>query len=357
MVSSLRSSRAVALAALLASTTTAFTPPSTAPSHKVSGVTKPVSMSPFPSPDKTNGGVSLNMYSNPRPRNIVDLHNMFVYAARPDIALTDQLIRLTKNTMKEFVKSLEDSKPERVVNRALQDMQTDLIKIKRAYAESVDMRRRLISQKRQADAVADDWYRRAAYALKSGYEMSAKEALSQRIKYQDSAKDLQVQIDAASAASERLYDAMATIEATFRDAVGKRTELITRAKTAQSVKQVNDLLHEMLTDENGNTKSYDAFNRLEEKVQKMEAEADGVESVYESRDNSASDKSVDKIENEFEKLETSEALEDEYAKLKKEVKGWKTGSGSTSKKPFLTDEEIEQELKRLGRKLVDIGFF
>lgn len=309
-----------------------------------------------------------NMWScnNPGrgPRNIVDLHNMFVYAARPDLALTDQLIRLAKGSMKEAVKSLDDSKsPEGTINRALQEMQNDVMKIKRAYAESIDLQRRLSMQKRQAEAVAEDWYRRAAYALKSGYEASAKEALSQRINYQDSANDLQVQIDAASAASERLYDAMTTIEGTFRDALGKRSELITRAKTAQTVKQVNDLLGEMLTEGNDKAvKSYDAFTRLEEKVQNMEAEAEGVGSVkegsiYESRSSSPRDSSVDKLENEFEKLETSAAVEDEYEKLKKEVKKWNTGTEGVGGMSFKTDDEIEKELKKLGRRLIESGFF
>mmetsp|Transcript_9624 Transcript_9624/g.20698 ORF Transcript_9624/g.20698 Transcript_9624/m.20698 type:complete len:373 (-) Transcript_9624:12-1130(-) len=372
MVSSTRPSRAVALAALLATSTTAFAPPSSTsimPSPKVAGITKTAAStapSAFASPQKSNDGTSLNMYSgygwscnNQGPRNVVDLHNMFVYAARPDLALTDKLIRLAKGSMKEVVNSLDDAKsPEGVVNRALRDMQVDLLKIKRAYAESTDLRRRLIMQKRQAEAVADDWYNRAAYALKSGYETSAKDALSQRIKYQESADDLQVQIDAATAASERLYGAMTTIEGTFRDALGRRTELITRAKTAQSVKQVNELLSEMLSGEEGKAKSYEAFSRLEEKVEKMEAEADGIESgsVFESRSSSAkTDKSADNLESEFEKLETSSAVEDEYEKLKKEVKAWKSGAGGS--KSFQTDDEIEQELKKLGRKLIDSGFF
>ncbi|KAL3897057.1 MAG: hypothetical protein SGARI_007010 [Bacillariaceae sp.] len=81
--------------------------------------------------------------------------------------------------MNDVLKGLED--PEKIMNQALEDMQGALVNIRQSYesyAEVTATQRQLMKQKEQADAVSDDWYKRAQLALEKGNEGLAKEALT-----------------------------------------------------------------------------------------------------------------------------------------------------------------------------------
>ena len=84
--------------------------------------------------------------------------------------------------------------------------QSDLVKVRQSYAEVTATQRRLLKQKEQAEALAQDWYKRAQLALEKGNEELAREALNRRQIQTDEATSLQSQIDLQAASIDKLYE-------------------------------------------------------------------------------------------------------------------------------------------------------
>lgn len=215
---------------------------------------------------------------------------------------------------------------------------TDLVKIRQSYAEITATQRRLLKQKEQADALAQDWYQRAQLALQKGSEELAKEALTRRQQQVEQAAALQSQIDAQANAIDKLYDGMQQLEAKILEAKAKKEQMVARARTAQSTQKVNDMLGGIT----GKT-SMDAFSRMESKVEALEAAAE----VSAEMGNNLLPGTTS-LEKQFKMLEAGNAVDDELAKLKgllNPSSGGAPSSGSSSSSSAATDDEFEK-LKR-----------
>jgi len=223
------------------------------------------------------------------------------------------------------------------MTQALEDMQTDLVKVRQSYAEITATQRRLMKQKEQADALAQDWYQRAQLALQKENETLAREALNRRQQQVYIAAGLQQQIDNQAAAVDKLYEGMQALEAKILEAKAKKDQMVARARTAQSTQQVND----MLSGISGKT-SMDAFTRMEEKVESLEAAAE-VSAEMGMVNNALPGSSS--IEQEFALLEAGSAVEDELASMKKNLL---SGSSSSGSKNSDVDDELAKLKKDAG---------
>lgn len=245
--------------------------------------------------------------------------------------LFDRFTRVAKSNLNNIVKNLED--PEKVMNQAVEDMQADLVKVRQSYAEVTATQRRLLKQKEQADALANDWYQRAQLALQKNEDGLAKEALTRRQQQMDVVQDLQKQVDAQTSAIDQLYSSMQMLESKIMEAKAKKDQMIARARTAQSTQKVND----MLSGVTGKT-SMDAFTRMEEKVEALEASA---EVSAEMGNLNALPGGGGDLEKEFKMLESGDAVDEEL----KRMKGLLGGSSSAPPSEPGVDEELEK-LKR-----------
>jgi len=251
--------------------------------------------------------------------------------------LFDRFSRVAKANVNNILKSLED--PEKIMNQAVEDMQADLVKVRQSYAEITATQRRLLKQKEQADALAQDWYKRAQLALEKDNESLAREALNRRQQQVDIVTDLQAQIDAQADSVDKLYEGMQALEAKIMEAKSKKEQMVARARTAQSTQKVND----MLSGISGNT-SMDAFDRMEQKVEALEAAAE----VSAEMGNALPGSTQSSIEKEFALLEGSSAVDDELSKMKKMLSGStddsaKKSSGSSG------NSDVDDELAKLKR--------
>jgi phage shock protein A len=112
-----------------------------------------------------------------------------------------------------------------------------LVKIRQSYAEVTAIQRRLLKQKEQADALAQDWYQRAQLALPKGNEELAREALTRRQQQVDQANDLQNQIDMQNGNIDKMYEGMQQLESSIMEAKSKKEQMIARARTAESTQR------------------------------------------------------------------------------------------------------------------------
>jgi phage shock protein A len=236
-----------------------------------------------------------------------------------------------------------------------------LVKVRQSYAEVTASQRRLIKQKEQADAMADDWYRRAQLALQAGNEGLAREALSRRQQQVEQAKTLQDQISVQAASLDKLYEGMQILESKILESKSKKDQMVARARTAQSTQKINDMIGGMT----GKT-SMDAFKRMEEKVEALEAAAEVSTEMGSAGGMLLPGSAASSVEQQFRLLEGSAAVDDELKKLKGLLTGGTTTTSSSSSggnasgttsggssssawtKSPVVDDELEQMKKEAG---------
>jgi phage shock protein A len=214
--------------------------------------------------------------------------------------------------------------------------QSDLVKVRQSYAEITATQRRLLKQKEQADAMAEDWYKRAQLALSKGAEDLAREALTRRQVVLDESKSLQNQIDVQNTSIDKLYEGMQLLEKKILEAKSKKEQMVARARTAQSTQKVNDMLGGLT----GKT-SMDAFKRMEDKVEALEAAAE-VSAEMGSRvfgTNALPGSAAGSLEAQFAALEGSASVDQELNKLKGLLTGSSSSNSSSSGGSSTTSKE------------------
>jgi phage shock protein A len=215
------------------------------------------------------------------------------------------------------------------------------VKIRQSYAEVTATQRRLMKQKEQCDAMANDWYQRAQLALQKGNEELAKEALTRRQQQTDEAANLQAQIDNQAAAIDKLYEGMQMLEKKILESKSKKDQMVARARTAQSTQKVND----MISGISGRT-SMDAFTRMEEKVEALEAAAEVSAEMGSINGNMLPGTEASSVEAQFRALEAASEVDQELAKLK----GLLGGSSSSSESTTTTSsKEVDDELEKMKK--------
>jgi phage shock protein A len=218
-----------------------------------------------------------------------------------------------------------------------------LVQIRQSYAEVTATQRRLLKQKEQCDAMANDWYARAQMALQKGNEGLAKEALSRRQQQIDQSANLQAQIDSQAASIDKLYEGMQMIEKKILESKSKKEQMVARARTAQSTQKVND----MITGISGKT-SMDAFTRMEEKVEALEAAAEVSAEMGSLNGNLLPGTEASSLEAQFRALEASSSVDAELAKLKGLLGASSSASGGSSNVGS-KNQEVDDELAKLKK--------
>lgn len=251
--------------------------------------------------------------------------------------LFDRFSRVAKSNLNNVLKTLED--PEKIMTQALEDMQGDLVKVRQSYAEVTATQRRMLKQKEQAEALSQDWYKRAQLALEKGNDDLAREALSRKAQQADEAASLQSQIDNQAASIDKLYEGMQMLEKKILESKAKKEQMVARARTAQSTQKVNDMLGGLT----GGT-SMDAFSRMEEKVEALEASAEVSAEMGAVGGNALPGSAASSLENEFKMLEASSTVDDELAAMKGLLSGSSSGDSSKSSESSSSKKESSPEL-------------
>merc|ERR1719478_391665 len=223
----------------------------------------------------------------------------------------ERFVRLVKSNVNQALNSMED--PEKVLTQAVDDMQKDLIKVRQAYAEVSASTKRMEEQCRVAEAESQKWYSRAQLALERGEDDLAREALTRRQQQTEMADSLKEQIEAQAGSIQSLFDSMKDLEAKMADAKAKKDQIIARARTAKASTKVNDMLAGV-----GSSSSVAAFERMKDKVEQMEAEADVSKQLAASSGTSSTGTSM---ESQFKQLEAGGSVDDELAAMKKALPG------------------------------------
>jgi phage shock protein A len=250
----------------------------------------------------------------------------------------DRLSRLLRANLNDLVSKAED--PAKILDQSVTDMQTDLVKLRQAVATAIASQKRLQNQAEQADTQAKTWYERAELALKKGEEELARESLSRRKTYQDTATALTNQVNSQAGQVETLKKSLTALEGKIAEAKTKKDMLKARAQAAEAQEQLQSAVGNLSTNS-----SMAAFEQMEEKVLGLEA-----------RSQAAAELAGADLESQFASLQGSD-VDDELEALKTRMSGGATPiqlpapDGPLPQLEPVKVAEVNAELEELKRSI------
>jgi phage shock protein A len=246
------------------------------------------------------------------------------------MGLIDRILRVIRANLNSLIGQAED--PEKILEQAVEEMQQDLIQLRQAVAQAIATQKRTERQASQAQTTANDWYNRAQLALSNADENLAREALTRRKSYQETAKAMQAQLEQQAGVVTKLKENMRTLESKISEAKTKKDLYIARARSAQASQKINEMLGNV-----GTGSSLSAFERMEEKVMQLEAQSEAIEQLGSSD-----------LEKRFAALEGGNDIDAELATLKANmITGNEQARLPSSQASSVKNPEIEAELEKL----------
>ena len=223
------------------------------------------------------------------------------------MGILDRIRTVLKANINALISKAED--PEKMLNQLMMDMNENLLDAKKQVALSIADEKKLERQALENKSQADEWEKKAMLAVKAGKDDLAKEALLRKQEYDGYAASFQKEFESQHASVEQLKDALRQLQAKIEEAGRKKNLLIARAKRAEAQKQIQQTMGSL-----GANSSFDTFDRMTQKVDQIEAEAEAAKEL-----NAVG--ADDKLEDKFKELEAQEGggadqlLEDLKAKM------------------------------------------
>ncbi len=222
------------------------------------------------------------------------------------MGILERIRTVLKSNINALISKAED--PEKMLNQLIIDMNEQLLEAKKQVAMAIADEKKLERQTLENKGQAEDWEKKAMLAVKAGKDDLAKEALLRKQEYDGYASSFQKEYDSQHTAVEQLKDALRQLSGKIDEASRKKNLLIARAKRAEAQKQIQQTMGSLSAGS-----SFDTFDRMAEKVDQIEAEADAMKELGEVT-------ADQKLEDKFKELESSDSsadkmLEDLKAKM------------------------------------------
>jgi phage shock protein A len=222
------------------------------------------------------------------------------------MGILDRIRTVLKSNINALISKAED--PEKMLNQLIMDMNEQLLEAKKSVAMAIADEKKLERQALENRTQGEDWERKAMLAVKAGKDDLAKEALTRKQEYDGYAASFQKEFESQHVSVEQLKDALRQLQAKIEEASRKKNLLIARAKRAEAQKQIQQTMGSLSA-----TSSFDTFDRMAQKVDQVEAEAEAMKEL-------SSIGPDQKLEDKFKELESSDQsadklLEDLKAKM------------------------------------------
>ena len=195
--------------------------------------------------------------------------------------------------------------PEKMIKLMIQEMEDTLVEIKASCAGVMAECKRTGRALDEARAQADKWVRKASLAVDKGRDDLAREALLEKRRYQERATALENEAVECDALVEQYQSEIVQLEEKLRTAKDKQRILIQRHVHARKKRRAE-----------GEIRRFDSadamlrFDKFENRVERMEAEAGLINYGRKSEGES--------LEDRFSELENDEEIEKELAALRRE---------------------------------------
>lgn len=222
-----------------------------------------------------------------------------------------RLSDLLKSNVNDLIDRAED--PEKMVKQIIIDMQTELTKATQNYGKAKASERLAEKKYLEAQKVSADWESKAKTALSKGDQDLAKQALARKVKADEDLVNYKEMYESISAQTDVIGDQVEVLKAKLEEAKSRQAMLIARSQMAETKKN----LAKASGGFDGNS-SFEKFQKMEEKVERKEAEADAFTEIAGSSLNGGSG---DDLIDSFEKLESDAKVDAELQRLMAEMNG------------------------------------
>ncbi len=221
------------------------------------------------------------------------------------MGIIGRLAQLIRSNLNDLISRSED--PEKMLNQVILEMNTQLVEAKKQVALSIADEKRLAKQFETERATAEEWERKAMMAVRAGDDELAKEALTRQKEHAALSSELEKQWQKQNTAVGSLKNALRMLNSKIEEAKRKKNVLVARKKRAEAQKAI----HETMSGLSDNS-AFDTFNRMEEKINQMEAEADAQAEVSEQY-------TGDALQQKFRDLETNRGADMALEDLKRKM--------------------------------------
>jgi phage shock protein A len=188
--------------------------------------------------------------------------------------------------------------PLKTVRLIISEMEDTLVEARstavRALARKTQIQREIASLKEQAA----DWSRKAELAVSKNREDLARGALTVKLRVESEIGELQKLLPPVEAEIKRLDADLAELRGKLAEARSRQRMLTLRGEAAETRREIKQQIHEK-----GPARG-DAMDDLAREIDRVEAQAE------------AYDLGSQKLADQFAQLETSDAVENELAKLR-----------------------------------------
>lgn len=216
-----------------------------------------------------------------------------------------RLSDILKSNINDLLDKAED--PEKMVKQIIIDMQKELTIATQNLGKAKASER--LAQKKMEDAikVSESWEAKAKAALSQGNQEMAKQALAKKVKADDDVAAYTEMYQSISTQTEAIEDQVEVLKSKLDEAKSRQAMLIARSQMADTRKA-------LAKSQGGfdGASALEKFDRMEEKIQRKEAEADAFAEI------GGSDKEL--IES-FDQIEKDAKVDAELARLMAEMNG------------------------------------
>ena len=246
------------------------------------------------------------------------------------MGILNRIGTLIKANINDLISKSED--PEKILNQLILDMKEQLIQAKKQVASAIADEKRLKKQYDGEIEKAREWEKKAMMAVRANRDELAKEALSRKKEHDELAEEYKGQWEAQKAAADKLRNSLRQLNKKIEEAQRKKNLLIARKKRAEAQKKIQDTMQGM-----NDTSAFDAFDRMEGKIDQMEAEAEASAELAEGM-------AGDDLSSEFEELEADHGGDEALSALKAKMCMEQEAEEEETQFEF-DEEELEEELE------------
>ena len=223
------------------------------------------------------------------------------------------IITRFKDIMAANVNALLDKAedPEKMIDQYLRNLESDFAKVK---AETASIMAEEKSARRKLDECDAEIAKMGDYAKKAvaaGNDNDARQFLTKKNELTQKREVLAKDCELAQANAEKMRQMHDKLESDISAMKSKRDMLKAKVKVAQTQKKINEMGAGL--ESAGNNAA--AFDRMEEKVNKMLDEADAIGELNKS----ASGNDIDDLTSKYDTAGTNSDVDDELAALKAEM--------------------------------------